>query len=1170
MLALTILGPVGLARDGRAVALNVKKPLALLLLLARHPAPLPRARVVAWLWPALDEPMGRRNLRRELARLREAGVGDAVQVEGDTLALSLGLTCDAQSFAAALAAGRHEDALALWRGPAADGFALGDADAFDDWLARERTQLEEERRRAMRASAAAREAAGDTAGALARINRLLADDPLQEQHHRDAMRLLAASGRREAALAQYERCRALLNGELGLAPMPETEALAHALRAAATARGPALPAVAAAPRVAPRRPPLPEALPFVGRSDEAARLERAWSGGRPIVIEGEAGVGKSRLAIDFASAHGPYALARCRPGDAELPYASFTRALHALAGPQLAQLPAWVGRELARLLPELGPSPAPIQSDEERARFFEACATAWQALAADDVDAVVLDDWHLADAASRGLLGFIATRRAEAPMPGVRLVLVLRPELDAAAGEALRTLATSTGALRLRLAPLPGDAVVELVRGLSGANEPLRFAARLLRATGGNPFFLAETLRHLVELGLLSCDASGGWQTPFDAATEDYRELPMPASVHDAVLARVQRLPAASQRLLDAAALADEPFAPALLAPACALSELEAVLAIEGALAANLLHEHPAGGYTFAHDLVQQAVSASLGDARRRLVHRRLALGAEASAAPAATIAAHHEASGDAARAIPHRIDAGDHAERLHALPQAVQQWLKALSHGPAPALAVDVYRRLIWVAKELSDRAGLQAHAIALGALLAARSLAPQAQIEALRLRCSALIGHGANEEAIAELDDALKGTSGDRHQAQLLMQRGIALHNLGRSTEAMAVVQAALALPALPDADRIELLDLAFLSEHNAGRAAPALAHADAQLALSLRMGKEHAIARSRYRRGIQLLQMDDEVGAESELLAAVEDCERCGYSRTGRIAVYNLTCVYAARGEHARALAAAERAFGFEPPLPAGALRAMLRIAMADAQHALGDFGRSWDLARRAVADALTQDEQSVHIIAATGVMTPLAMVGQADLARQLLAAVGDEALRQLPGPASEMWVALAQMELLLRRPAAAASALERLDAAGGAREERVRVRLAHARCGLALAHGDGDAALAALPADDASGMNVELRTRGLAWRIDVQAPRGSVDAATLALARATLAAPSAHAQASLELHTALARAARRGALGVPADAIDGHAAYVDKLAQTLSGHPTQRAAFNAMWR
>ena len=120
----------------------------------------------------------------------------------------------------------------------------------------------------------------------------------------------------------------------------------------------------------------------------------------------------------------------------------------------------------------------------------------------------------------------------------------------------------------------------------------------------------------------------------------------------------------------------------------------------------------------------------------------------------------------------------------------------------------------------------------------------------------------------------------------------------------------------------------------------------------------------------------------------------------------------------------------------------------------------------------------------MIVATCVMPPLALVGEEAAARSLLSVIGEEALRQLVGPASEMWVALAQMELLLGRPDAAAVALDRLEAARGPGKARVRVRRSYARCALAMAHGDAESALAELPAEDAPGMKVELRRGGLA--------------------------------------------------------------------------------------
>ena len=651
MLSLRLLGPVTLARADAPLPLTVRKTAALLVLLALGGA-LPRARIVALLWPALDEPSGRRNLRRELARLRELGAADAVQTDGDRVALAAAVAVDAQDFSAAADA---DTALQRWHGLPADGLELDDAAPFMDWLAGERERLLARWREHMAASAAAAAARGEVDAALARLDRLLADDPLQERHHRQAMAWLAAAGRREDALARYARCRELLQSELGLAPMAETEALAATLRAAPAPPG----AMSAATTPPLPRPPegaalLPAELPFVGREAEVARLERAWRAGGAVLIEGDGGVGKTRLAVDFAAAHGPVAVVRCHPADADEPLASVARVLRTLAGPQPAVdgLPSWVRDELPRLLPALGAAPPPLRSEAERARFGQALALAWRHWAEGDFDAVVLDDWHLADPASQALLPqLLAPVAGEPPL---RTLLVYRPELDDAGAARLARLREG-GAPHLRLEPLAPAAVLDLLQRLSGAARPERFARRLVQATGGHPFHLAETLQHLAELGLLAADADGIWHTPFDDETEDYRELPLPASVRDAVLGRVRRLPEPARRLLDAAALAGEPFDARTLAGACALSEVEADLALEAALDARLLREHDAGGYGFVHDLVPQSLASAMAAARRRLVHRRLALGAEAAGAEPARIAAHFEAGGEPRRALPSR-----------------------------------------------------------------------------------------------------------------------------------------------------------------------------------------------------------------------------------------------------------------------------------------------------------------------------------------------------------------------------------------------------------------------------------------------------------------------------------------------------------------------------------
>ncbi len=1171
MLELELLGPIRLRCDGAALALPLKKMQALLMLLARSGA-TPRARAVALLWPTLDESTGRRNLRRELARLREAGAADAVEVDADRLALSPQVACDAHAFETAIQDRRPDDALALWRGPPADGLQLDDAESFDDWMALERQRLQDLRRRALEASAAAHEARGAPDVALQRIESLLADDPLQEQRHRDAMRLLAACGRREAALAQYESCRSVLKAELDLEPMAETAALAATLRAKvadveAGSTAPAAPTtpVCSAATVAVL---LPEQLPFVGRAAEVAALEDAWRSGRALLLEGEAGVGKTRLATDLAASHGPYALARCRPGDADVPYAAFARALRVLAGPTpaLGELPPWVGDELARLLPEIGTAPPPMRTEQERSRFIEACTQAWLAFAADSFDAVILDDWHHADGASSKLLGYIAQRRREgtpgAVLPGAREVLVYRPQLEAEAAVSLARLREGALALHLRLQPLPAAAVLDLVRRLSGVSQPTRFAARIAQATAGNPFFLGETLRHLAEQGLLEMGPDGAWRTPFDEATQDYRELPVPASVHDVVLARVQRLPAASRRVLEAAALATEPFAPALLAPACALSELDAVLAIEQAVDAQLLREHEAGGYAFEHDLVQQALDASLSAQRRRLVHRRLALGAQAAGAPAAVIALHHEASGEAGRAVTHRLAAGDLAQRLHAQTEAMEHWQQGLADGPTPTQAMALHLRLMRTAGLLDQLEASLSHTTTLQALAGGGMLSIAQRVDAL----IAVAGHLARNQRAPEslsLIEGLPAALDERQQAQVMAVRAVALLELGRIDDAAIAAQAALVMPGMQGQDRANQLDSQVLVEHRAGRVRAALELNEASITLCLQLGDEFGAVRGLYRRGTFLVELDDLDDAEVELQRAAEQCARLGITSIQRAIMYSLCCVHSSRARQEQALATLRQGWALQPAMPASEWRVMYRLAFVTTHVAMGDLGAAWVHAASAIDDALAINEPyTVAAVAITG-LDLFGLLGETDSAARIVAATGDEVLRQMPQVAIEFHIARTRYELKRGDVAAAAKALAQVPTPSEIVNAAVRLRFHLAAAELALAVGEGSRACAMLTALGTPDVN------GLTVRVRAEALGGALQPATVAAVQAALDAESTQAAAALHLHRALAAAQRAGVAGVPVHAQRDCAAHVARLADSLRGHDPQRAAFLRAW-
>lgn len=1149
-----MLGPVRLCRAGQPLASGTRKASAMLMVLLLDGS-ASRERLCALLWPTLDEPTARRNLRRELARLREAGAPDAVRADGDHLWPGPALTCDLLHAEAALAGGAPEVALAAWQGEFAEGLHSDGTPAFAPWLAAARERAGRLRLRTLEVAAAAAEARGDVAAALAHVQALLAEDSLQERHHREAMRLLAATGQREAALRQFDRCQTLLAAELGLQPMADTLALACTLRGEA-GRG-AAPTPVTAPPAPLAAVPLPAAwpaqLPFVGRHAEVARLQAGWATGATLLVSGEAGVGKSRLAVDFAAAQGPYAMVRCRPSDREVAFGAFTRSLRALAGqpPDLRGLSAWVVAELTRLLPELGPAPPPLQTQGERLRFDEACVQAWCTLSADSFDVIVLDDWHHADPGSSALLARVAARRREPGGAGPIEMLVCRDE-DAAALQALRE---TLDAVPVSLQPLPPAAVYELVQRLSGAADPARFTARLARATGGNAYFIAETLRDLTESALLAVDADGRWRTPFDDVTHDYAELPMAPSVRDAVLARVQRLGAAASRLLEAAALAREPFGAALLASACALSELDALAALEQAAQAQIVRAHEEGGYGWGHDLARQAMESSLTPARRRLMQHRLALAAEAQGAHAAA-ALYFEACGEAARAAPHRLVAGDSAHALQALAEAARHWRQGLADQATPSEQAALLARLCETEWALGRPDEAQACHDRLQALLSGAALLPAVQTDLLLRMAGYLMRSGRSPASIKLLDSltGLKLTPGHPLRLRWLLLRMGALHESGRLDEARTDAAEALSLAAANGQDRERAQVLAKLAsiEHVSGRPQAALALGDDCVALSVRLGDGLGQASGLMARGCFHSELGNMQAAEADLRESARLAGRLGNVPLQRRALYNLASNFSAQTRPQEALTVAHEGWLLRQSQRADEIAVMYRAMFVESHYVMGDWGLAWAHAAPAVDEVLTIGQPLSLAGVANAVLEPLAVLGQWPRALPLVQVLSEGLLEQM-AVGNEVWLGCAQAALLQGDPAAASAWLDRLGPEAELQQPRVRCRVALLRVEQRLAAGHGVQALSGVPADDALGMNNELRLRALALRCAAVAQHDMP--ALQERAHRALADPGAHAGAALQLERSLGGA--------------GLAARVERLAQGLAAWPDVQRSFRATW-
>ena len=481
MLRVRLLGELHAEVDGAAVAVPTsRRAWALLAWLALHPGEHARASVAARFWPDVLDSSARASLRSALWELRRALAADAALVAGrDRIALHC--ETDLAEFDAHVAAGRLEAAVALHRGA-----LLADLD--DDWVLEAR---DEHAARLGSALARLAAAAATPADGVGWARRRLALDPLDEDAARDLMRRLADAGDRRGALAAYDRLSDRLRGALGLAPSHQTRALAATIREAG----------AAAPERADREAPAVRASadgpPLVGRDRDLAELTALWEtvrggGGGVAIIGGEAGIGKTRLALELVALAraGNARTARCTAaalGGAP-PFALWVELLAGLA--RELEPPAAAARwpeELARLAPSLPlrlgrprVEPPEVPPDLARARLFEASVELAEHATADRPLVLVFDDVHLADGPTLELAAYLARRIEHLP---VLLVLTRRmvPRRDAVDALAHAARGRGVAVLELALEPLSRldlEALVGTIATLRGAAARARRRGR--------------------------------------------------------------------------------------------------------------------------------------------------------------------------------------------------------------------------------------------------------------------------------------------------------------------------------------------------------------------------------------------------------------------------------------------------------------------------------------------------------------------------------------------------------------------------------------------------------------------------------------------------------------------------------------------------------------------
>ncbi|MFQ5616964.1 MAG: BTAD domain-containing putative transcriptional regulator, partial [Anaerolineales bacterium] len=472
------------------------------------------------------------------------------------------------------------EAVDLYRGDLLDGFHISKAPSFEEWLLVERERLRTLALVALERLATHHTTRGEHQTALVCARRLLALDPWREGAHRQLMQLLTLTGQRGAALAQYETCRRILLEELGIVPTEETSTLYERIRAGKWGSMGTMETGRQSGIVSPQHPRTPPPpLPFVGRGEAYASLisgwERARQGrGKLTLIEGEAGIGKTRLveeAARYAEVQGAVLLrGRCYEFGGGVPYQSIADALRSTFNlqpptPNL-QPDVWLA-ELSRLLPDLRktwpnlPDPVQVTGEAARQRLFEAVARFLLALVETSPNhaaslLLFLDDLHWADQSTLDLLHYLTRRLTAAP---IWIVGTYRPEevdLSHPLTRLWQGLERDALVDRLILEPLSAGAVKKLTRALVGHEQShAGLGAFLHRESEGNPFILVETMTSLQESGALRQKAGGNlqWDKPPEPGM-------LPASVQGMILQRVGRLSEQGGRLLKLAAVIGRQF----------------------------------------------------------------------------------------------------------------------------------------------------------------------------------------------------------------------------------------------------------------------------------------------------------------------------------------------------------------------------------------------------------------------------------------------------------------------------------------------------------------------------------------------------------------------------------------------------------------------------------
>ncbi|WP_083975378.1 AfsR/SARP family transcriptional regulator [Herbidospora daliensis] len=857
--------------DGRQVELGTPKQRAVLAMLAIDPGRVVSLdRLIDELWSGEAPSSATGTLQAYVSQLRRAlEPGRAPRTPprvlltrepGYLLAVAPGQVDLARFRALAddgrrvLAQGEHvralqvlDQALAVWRGRPLDEFAAYPfaqpvvAELGDLWVSVAEDRFE------------ARLALGEIGSCVPGLEALVHDHPYRERMWGLLVLALYRAGRQADALAALRQVRAVLDRELGIEPGPDLRRLEQAVFGQSA--GLDLPPAAAAVAPPPPAPPVAGER-LIARSEQLALIDERLSAvrrgrGGVLIVTGEAGVGKTRLARAAAEEAEARGLAvgwgRCAEDTGAPAFWPWLQVLRDL------------GRDTARSL---------LTGDEALAgdpgaALFELHARVVDDLTGGPVPAlVVLDDLHWADAASLRLLQFAAGELARRP---VLVLVTLRPDPGDLLRDALGAVSRELGADRVPLRPFTA-AEVSLYLRRRDLDDPA-LAGLLHERTGGNPFYLGELLRLLDSEHRLGTAAEG-----------------VPDGVREVIGRRVARLPETTQEVLRAAAVLGREAEVDVLERVTGSDAEQVMSRLEPAVGTGLLVES-GDGYRFSHALVRDALYAGLPRLARARLHLRAARALEGLPSVEVSTLAHHfglaARVGGAAKAVDHAVAAARQSAARHAYDEAAAFWARALAAlGPGDqARRCDLLIEHGQALRAVGDPEGARV------ALVEAVGLAADLGDRAALIRAVSVFSDPTvwnwqpygwvDDRLVGVLDGLLREPLGTAERAAVLGVLGLELGYSPRRAEGEAMAAEAIELARLTGDDdlRVRTINGYLVIADLTGREAERTAVTDEMLAIPGLPARTEIVARvfrmSNLLRGGRLAEWDRELARCRHLL-------------------------------------------------------------------------------------------------------------------------------------------------------------------------------------------------------------------------------------------------------------------------------------------------------------